>query len=68
MGTKALQVLETRGARAYMEYMFTHPEDNDNPNEEMCQLSYTVMRMWSLKNVVPQKRVPWGPKIPGITR
>jgi hypothetical protein len=45
LNTKARVVLETKGEKAFVEHVFTNPEDNDKPKEEKRQLSYAEMRM-----------------------
>jgi len=45
LNTKAMNVLDTKGDKAFIEHVFTHPEDHDKPKEEKRQLSYAEMRM-----------------------
>ena len=45
LNKKALEVLETKGKKEFMEHVFTHPEDHNKPKEEKRQLSYAEMRM-----------------------
>ena len=42
---KAAEVLFTKGKKAFVEHVFTKPEDLDKPKEEQRQLSYAEMRM-----------------------
>jgi hypothetical protein len=42
---KAMGILETKGEKAFIEHVFTHPEDHDKPQYEKRQLSYAEMRM-----------------------
>ena len=45
LNEKALKVQETKGDKAFVEHVFTRPEDLDKPKEEQRQLSYAEMRM-----------------------
>lgn len=45
LNKKAMNVLNTQGDKAFIEHVFTHPEDHDKPKEERRQLSYAEMRM-----------------------
>ena len=45
LNKKALDVLEKEGDKAFVEHVFTHPDDHDKPKEEKRQLSYAEMRM-----------------------
>lgn len=45
LNKKAANVLVTQGDQAFIEHVFTHPEDHDKPKEEKRQLSYAEMRM-----------------------
>jgi len=45
LNEKAREVFETKGDKAFVEHVFTHPDDHDKPKEEKRQLSYAEMRM-----------------------
>jgi len=42
---KAANVLVTQGESAFLEHVFTNPEDHNKPPEERRRLSYAEMRM-----------------------
>jgi len=45
LNKKALGVLETKGEKAFVNHVFTKPEDHDKPKTEQRQLTYAEMRM-----------------------